>query len=151
MNTKFEKEINQILKRGSKELKKTGTIRPKAYIFGENGKVNVVPMFFSSNPIDKRLAIGKVRDRAKYHKAKCVVLINDSFVSPLEGIRPSLHPARKEAIILTSEDESGKLSIAQEYNRNSGNKIKLGKITAHRGKGLGGLFVEEPFGVDISD
>ena len=58
---------------------------------------------------------------------------------------------RKEGILLTGEDESGKLSILQEYTRGSDNKIRLGKITTHRGKGAGGLFMEEPFGVDISE
>jgi len=55
MNTKFGNEINKVLKHGGKELKKTGTIKSKAYIFGDNRKVNVIPLFFSDHPIDKRL------------------------------------------------------------------------------------------------
>lgn len=150
MKTKFEKEVNEILKRGSKELKKTGTIKLKAYIFGANGKVNVLPFPSCNNSTDKRLAIGHVRDKAKYHKAKRVVLLGDSFISPPDGIRPRFHPFRKEAILLISEDELGKHTISQEYSRNSGNKIKLGKITV-RGNDFKGLFIEEPFGVINSD
>ena len=150
MKTQFEKEINQILKGGRKELKKTGTIEPKAYIFGDNGKVNVLPLF-PNNSIDKRLAIAHVRDKAKYHKAKRVVFISDSFTGPLDGIRPSLHPFRKEAILLISEDELGKHTMRQEYGRNSGDKIKLGKITVDRDNDFKGLFIEESFGVINSD
>jgi hypothetical protein len=151
MKTKFEKEVNKILKRGRKELKKTGTIKSKAYIFGDNRKANVIPLFFSDHPIDKRLEIDRIRNIAREGKAKCVVLLSDAFMGQSNGIRPSLDPDRKEAICLIGEDEKGKFAVYQEYARNFNNKIKLGEITTGRNDGFEGLMIEEPFGVCSSD
>ncbi len=147
MDTKFKKEIDKILKRSGKELKKTGAIKPKAYIFGDNRKVNVIPLLFSDDPRDKRLAVGHVRDIAKYHNAKCVVLISDSFYNERLEVRPSLDPFRKESIFLMGEDEKGKFAVAQEYARKFNNKIKLGKIVSDRINEPYGVMIEEPFGV----
>jgi len=149
MNTKFKKEIKNILKHGRKELKKTGGIQIKAYIFGDNETI-LTPVACSDNPLEKRLEIGRVRTISEASKAKCVVFLSDSFMNQNKTIHPSLDPNRKEVICLNGEDENGKFIITQEYVRRSNNRIRLGKIKSGRDD-LGGLMVEEPFGVCKSD
>lgn len=146
MNSQFTNQVKKILKHGRKELKKTGNIQMKAYIFGSDSKVYVSPISWYDDPASKHLAISHVRNMAKFRNAECVVLLADTFMGKTGGIRPSLDPERKEAISLFGEDEKGKFVVHQEYTRNFNNKIKLGKIESGRAC-FGGLMAEEPFGV----
>lgn len=145
MITKFNKEIKTILKHGRKELKETGNIITKAYIFGDDETI-MTPVICSNDIKEKRLAIDRVRTISETSKAKCVVLIGDAYISH-NGIHPILDPDRKEVINIVGEDENGKFNVTQEYTRELNNKIRLGKIKSVRDKTMDGFLMEEPFGV----
>ena len=127
MDKNIKRKVDKILKRGIKELKKTGKIIPKAYFYVDDNKVYISEMHFSDNSLEKQLAIERIRYVAKEHKAICVLWMADSITSQTKDIYPRFAPDQKEAITIVYEDRNGIFVITQEYVRSFFNKIKLGK------------------------
>ena len=119
--------INELLEKACDQLKREGKIDSLFWIVSEDDSLYSFPSEISDDPMEKLRQSIELKALARRYKAKEVFRIADSFVSPLDGSRPSLHLHRREAIMLYHEDSEGNSVTIQEYTRLNRNRIKFGK------------------------
>ena len=135
----LKKEAMTILEMSVEELKRWGSLTPKAMFFLSNGE-KVVSFLEFSNKKEKVGVAHRIIDFARESKAEAMMIVSDCFFSEDLDRPPSHSKNCKQAIYLSCESAHGNFALLQEYECDQNNRVVLGKIAEWPAGAEDGLF-----------